>query len=108
VFTAVRKDIKWTDYGGSRSSERVGIDVGGTWITNIYHTNIYYHREHGLDSTNIMEEIHRNGQKWVCAGDFNSRHSLWDGNGREPAGRWREVKEIVECGCLMIEPGTPM
>jgi hypothetical protein len=30
-----------------------------------------------------------------------------DGNGREPAGRWREVKELVEFGRLMIEPGTP-
>jgi hypothetical protein len=103
VLTAIRKDIKWTDYGGSRSPERVGIDVGGTRIINIYH-----HREQKLDSTNIMEEIHRNGQKkWVCAGDFNSHNSLWDGYGREPGGSWREVKEIVECGRLMIEPGTP-
>jgi hypothetical protein len=55
-----------------------------------------------------MEDIHRHGLKtWVCAGDFNSHNSLWDGYGREPAGSWREVKEIFECGRLMIEPGIP-
>jgi hypothetical protein len=58
VLTAIRKDIKWTDYRGSRSPERVGIEVGGTRIINIYH-----HREQRLDSTNIMEEIQRNGQR---------------------------------------------
>jgi hypothetical protein len=46
----------------------------------------------------------RNG---YAPGIFNSHNSLWDGYGRESAGSWREVKEIVECGRLMIEPGTP-
>jgi hypothetical protein len=46
-------------------------------------------------------------KKWVCAGDFKSHHSLWDGNGREPAGSWREVKDLIESGRLMIEPCTP-
>jgi hypothetical protein len=73
VLTAIRNDTKWTDYEGGRGPERVGIDAGGTRI------------RHRLDSTNIMEEIHINGQKWVCSDDFNN-HSLWDGNGREPTG----------------------
>jgi hypothetical protein len=37
VITAVRKDIKWTDYGGSQSPERVGIDINNKRIINIYH-----------------------------------------------------------------------
>jgi hypothetical protein len=45
-------------------------------------------------------------RKRVYAGDFKSHHSLWDGNGREPAGSWREVKDLIESGRLMIEPGT--
>jgi endonuclease/exonuclease/phosphatase family metal-dependent hydrolase len=56
----------------------------------------------------LKEELECSKQsKWVCAGDFNCHHSLWDGNGRELAGSWREVKEFVEFGRLMIEPGTP-
>jgi hypothetical protein len=35
VITAVRKDMKWTDYGGSRSPERVGIDINSTRVINI-------------------------------------------------------------------------
>jgi hypothetical protein len=74
VITAVRKDIKWTDYGGSRSPERVGIDINNTRIINIYH-----HRDQRLDSRKISEELERGGQrKWICAGDFNSHHSIWD------------------------------
>jgi hypothetical protein len=70
VITAVRKDIKWTDYGGSRSPERVGIDINSTRVINIYH-----HRDQGLDSGKIREELEGGGQrKWVCAGDFNSHH----------------------------------
>jgi hypothetical protein len=77
VITAVRKDIKWTDYGGSQSPERVGIDINSTRIINIYH-----HRDQRLDSGKIREELEGGGQrKWVCAGDFNSHHSIWDGNG---------------------------
>jgi hypothetical protein len=57
---------------------------------------------------NIMQELDGNRhRKWVCAGDFNGHHSLWDGNGREPAGSWREMKDLIESGRLMIEPGTP-
>jgi hypothetical protein len=75
VFAAIRKDINWTDYGRSRSPERVGIDVGSTRII-----------KQQFDSTNILEEVHRHGQKkWVCAGDFNSHHSIRNGNGRDPA-----------------------
>jgi hypothetical protein len=40
VLTAVRKDVVWNDYGGSRNAERVGIEIGNTRIINIYH-----HRE---------------------------------------------------------------
>jgi hypothetical protein len=61
LLTAIRKDIKWTDYGCRRSPERVGIDIDGTQVINIYH-----HRKQQLDSTNIMEEIYRNRQKkWM-------------------------------------------
>jgi hypothetical protein len=60
VITAVRKDIKWTDYGGSRSPERVGIDINSTRIINIY-----YYRDQRLDSGKIREELegadHGNG-----------------------------------------------
>jgi hypothetical protein len=52
VITAVKKDIKWTDYGGSRSPERVGIDINSTRIINIYH-----HRDQRLDSGKIREEL---------------------------------------------------
>jgi hypothetical protein len=92
VLTAVRKDIMWKDYGGSRGPERVGIEVGHIWMINIYH-----HRENTMDVASIKNEIQENrGKKWVCAGDFNCHHSLGDGNGREPAGSWREVKELIE------------
>jgi hypothetical protein len=37
VITAVRKDIKWTEYGGSHSPERIGIDINSLLIINIYH-----------------------------------------------------------------------
>jgi hypothetical protein len=98
----LRKDIGWTDYGGSRSPERVGININNTCIINIYH-----HRDKRLDSRKSREELARGGQRrWVCVGDFNSHHSIWDCNGREPAGSWREVREIIDGGRLMIEPGT--
>jgi hypothetical protein len=94
VITAVRKYIKWTDYGGSRRPERLGIDINNTCIINIYH-----HWDHRLDSKKISEELERDRQwKWVCASDFNSHHSIWDGNGREPGGSWRKVKEIIDGG----------
>jgi hypothetical protein len=32
VLTAVRKDVVWNDYGGSRNAERVGIEIGNTRI----------------------------------------------------------------------------
>jgi hypothetical protein len=81
VLTAVRKDVVWNDYGGSRNAERVGIEIGNTRIINIYH-----HWENRMDMMNIMQELDGNRhRKWVSAGDFNSHHSLWDGNGREPA-----------------------
>jgi hypothetical protein len=103
VITAVRKDIKWTDYGARRSPERVGIDIHNTRIINIYH-----HRDQRLDSRKIREKLESGGQqKWVCAGDFNSHHSTWDGKGRDPDGSWREVKDIIDGWRLMIEPGTP-
>jgi hypothetical protein len=103
VLTAIRKDIIWKDYGGSRGPERVGIEIGNTRVINIYH-----HREKTIDIASIRVEIQGNRWKnWVCAGDFNSHHGIWDGNGRESAGSWREVKEIIEYGRLMIEPGTP-
>jgi hypothetical protein len=64
VITAVRKGIKWTDYGGSRSPERVGIDINNTRIINIYH-----HRDHRLDSRTIREELERgyNGNGFALA-----------------------------------------
>jgi hypothetical protein len=93
----------WNDYGGERSAERVGIEIAGTQILNIYH-----HGDKVLDIESIRDELQVDRYKrWVCAGDFNSYHSLWDGNGREPTGSWREVKELIELGQLMIEPGTP-
>jgi hypothetical protein len=48
VTIAVSKDIKWNDYGGSRSLDRVGIDINNTRIINIYH-----HRDQRLDSSKI-------------------------------------------------------
>jgi cytosine/adenosine deaminase-related metal-dependent hydrolase len=75
----------WQDEGGSRGPERVGIEVGNTQIINIYH-----HRENSMDIASIKDEIQENRRKgWVCAGNFNCHHSLWDRNGREPAGRRR-------------------
>jgi hypothetical protein len=64
VITVVRKDIKWTDYGGGRSPERVGIDINNTRIINIYH-----HRVLRLDSRKIREELERvvNGNGFVLA-----------------------------------------
>jgi hypothetical protein len=56
----------------------------------------------------MVDELQRNKhKKWAGAGDFNSHHSLWDGKRRELAGSWREVKELIELGRLIIEPGTP-
>jgi hypothetical protein len=52
VLTAVRKDVVWNDYGGSRNAERVGIEIGNTRIINIYH-----HREKRMDMMNIMQEL---------------------------------------------------
>jgi hypothetical protein len=103
VLTGIRKDVTWNDYGGIRNSERVGIEICGTRIINIYH-----HRDQTFNICGLKEEIECSKQsKWVCAGDFNCHHSLWDGNGRELAGSWREVEELVEFGRLMIEPGIP-
>jgi hypothetical protein len=103
VLTAIRKDLLWNDYGGERSAERVGIEIAGTRVLNIYH-----HGDKVLDIKSIRDELQVDGYKrWVYAGDFNSHHSLWDGNGREPMGSWREDKELIELGQLMIEPGTP-
>jgi hypothetical protein len=102
VLTAVRKDVVWNDYGGSRNAERVGIDIGNTRIINIYH-----HRDKRMDRMNIMQELDGNRhRKWVCAGDFNRYDSLLDAKGTEPAGSWREVKDLIESGRLMIVPGT--
>jgi hypothetical protein len=42
----------------------------------------------------------------VCAGDFNSHHSLRDGNGSEPGVSSYEVKDLIESGPRVIEPGT--
>jgi hypothetical protein len=56
MITAVRKDIKWTDYGGSRSPERVGIDINSTHIIIIYH-----HRDQQMDSVKIREELKGGG-----------------------------------------------
>jgi hypothetical protein len=62
VITAVRIDIKWTDYEGSRSPERVGININNTRIINIYH-----HRDQQLDSRKIRQELERGGQrKWFA------------------------------------------
>jgi hypothetical protein len=72
VLTAIRKDIIWKDYGGSRELKRVGIDVGNMQIINIY-----IHRENTIDITSIKNEIRVNHRKkLVCAGDFNCYHSL--------------------------------
>jgi hypothetical protein len=58
---------------------------------------------------NIMQESDGNRhRKWVCARDFNSHYSLWDGDGRELGGSLHKVKDLTESGRLMIEPGTPM
>jgi hypothetical protein len=70
--------------------------------------NIYHHGDKVLDIQSIRDGLEADRcKRWVCAGDFNSHHSLWDGNEREPMGSWREVKELIELGQLMIEPGTP-
>jgi hypothetical protein len=53
------------------------------------------------------EILDSNLKRWVCASDINCHHSLWDGDGQESAGSWREVKELIEFGGLMVEPGTP-
>jgi hypothetical protein len=37
TITAVTKGIQWSDYGSSRSPERIGIDTNSTPIINIYH-----------------------------------------------------------------------
>jgi hypothetical protein len=88
---------------GSRIAERVGIEIAGTRLMNIYH-----HRERILDVPCISDELEGgNGKTWVCAADFNCDHRMWVGNAREPAGSWREVTELIELGQLMIEPGTP-
>jgi hypothetical protein len=103
VLTAIQKDLKWNDYGGTRIAERVGIEIAGTRLMNINH-----HRECILDIRCIIDELEGcNGKKWVCAGDFDCQHSVWDGNAREPAGSWREVTELIDLGQLMIEPGIP-
>jgi hypothetical protein len=103
VLTAIQKDLKWNDYGGTRIAERVEIEIAGTRLMNIYH-----HRECILDVRCIIDELEGcNGKKWVCAGGFNCHHSVWDGNARGPAASWREVTELIELGQLMIEPGTP-
>jgi hypothetical protein len=103
VLTGVWKDIRWNDYGGIRNSERVRIDIFSTRIINIYH-----HRDQIFNIQGLKEEHGCSKQsKWACAGDFNCHHSLWDGNGREPVGSWREVKKLIEFGRLMIEPDTP-
>jgi hypothetical protein len=52
VLTAVRKDIIWKDYGGSRNPERVGIEIRNTRVINIYH-----HREKTIDIASIRVEI---------------------------------------------------
>jgi hypothetical protein len=84
VPTAIRKDMAWNNYGRIRGSERVGIEISGTRIINIYH-----HRDQVFDTRGLMEELEwRRQSKWVCAGAFNCHHSLWDGNGREPTGSW--------------------
>jgi hypothetical protein len=58
-----------------------------------------------MDMINIMQELDGNRhRKWVCAGDVNSHHSLWDGNRREPAGSWCGVKDLIESGRLIIDP----
>jgi hypothetical protein len=102
VLTAIRKYMNWNDYGGVRGPERVGIEIRKTRVINVYH-----HKEKTLDITGIKREISdSNLKRWVCAGDFNCHHSLWDGDGRESAWSWREVKELIEYGRLMIEPGT--
>jgi hypothetical protein len=44
VPTAIQKDLKWNNYGGTRIAERVGIEIAGTRQMNIYH-----HRERILE-----------------------------------------------------------
>jgi hypothetical protein len=103
VLTVIQKNLKWNDYGGKWIADRVGIEIAGTRIMNIYH-----HRERILDVRSIMAKLEAcNDKERVCAGDFNCHHSIWDGNTRESAGSWREVRELIELGQLMIEPGTP-
>jgi hypothetical protein len=41
ILTAVRKDIMWKDYGGSRGPETVGIEVGNCY-TRINYIRTYY------------------------------------------------------------------
>jgi hypothetical protein len=55
----------------------------------------------------MVNELLGNNHKNRVFGDFNSHHSLWNVNKREPAGSWYESKELIELGQLMIEPGTP-
>jgi hypothetical protein len=58
---------------------------------------------------NMMQEFDVN-QDWKkpCATGFNSQHSLWNSNRRDPAECWTEVKDFIEIGYLMNEPSTPM
>jgi hypothetical protein len=102
VHTAIRKYIEWNHYGGSRNADKVGIEIGQLRI------NIYYHRDTTMDIKSMVDELQGNKHKnRVCAGNFNSHHSLWNGNRGEPAGSWHEVKELIELERLMIESGTP-
>jgi hypothetical protein len=72
VLTAIRKDLLWNDYGGERSAGRVGIEIAGTRVLNIYN-----HGDKVLDIESIRDELQVDRYKrWVCAGDFNSHHSL--------------------------------
>jgi hypothetical protein len=52
ILTAVKKDIMWKDYRGSRRPERVGIKVENTQIINVY-----YNRENTTDIASIKNEI---------------------------------------------------
>jgi hypothetical protein len=60
VLTAVRKDVVWKDYGGSRNAERVGIEIWkhshNQHISSQGKTNGYdeYHARVGWESTQEM------------------------------------------------------
>jgi hypothetical protein len=47
VHTAIRKDIEWNHYGGSRNVDKVGIEIEQLRIEIYYHRDTNGYHEHG-------------------------------------------------------------